>query len=61
MMSYQVYNCVNTTEIYEDRLYRCYGVFQEQGLVYTAVRRLDLPRKVTSPLPLLYLLRSPLL
>ena len=46
MMTYQVYNCLNTTEIYEDRLYRCYGVFQENGLVYTAVRRLDLPRKV---------------
>ena len=47
MMSYQVYNCLNTTEIYEDRLYRCYGVFTEQGLVYTAVRRIDLPRKVS--------------
>ena len=46
MMTYQVYNCLNTTEVYEDRLYRCYGVFQEAGLVYTAVRRLDLPRKV---------------
>ena len=46
MMTYQVYNCLNTTEVYEDRLYRCYGVFQESGLVYTAVRRLDLPRKV---------------
>ena len=48
LMSYQVYNCVNTTEVYEDRLYRCYGVFQENGLVYTPVRRLDLPNKVTS-------------
>ena len=50
LMSYQVYNCVNTTEIYEDRLYRCYGVFQENGLVYTPVRRLDLPNKVTHSL-----------
>ena len=54
LMSYQVYNCVNTTEVYEDRLYRCYGVFQENGLVYTPVRRLDLPNKV-KPTPLLEL------
>ena len=52
LMSYQVYNCVNTTEIYEDRLYRCYGVFQENGLVYTPVRRLDLPNKVNLLPPL---------
>ena len=46
LMRYQVYNCNNTMEVYEDRLYKCYGVFQEQGLTYTAVRRLDLPNKV---------------
>ena len=41
LMRYQVYSCANTSEVYEDRLYRCYGVFQELGLTYTAVRRLD--------------------
>ena len=46
LMRYQVYSCANTSEVYEDRLYRCYGVFQELGLTYTAVRRLDLPAKV---------------
>ena len=46
MMRYEVYNCNNITEVYEERLYRCYGVFQENGLTYTAVRRLDLPNKV---------------
>ena len=46
-MRYQVYSCANTSEVYEDRLYRCYGVFQELGLTYTAVRRLDLPTKVS--------------
>jgi len=45
MMRYEVYNCNNITEVYEERLYRCYGVFQENGLTYTAVRRLDLPNK----------------
>ena len=46
LMRYQVYNCLNVTEVYEDRVYRCYGVFQEAGLTYTPVRRLDLPNKV---------------
>ena len=56
LMSYRVYNCLNTSEIYEDRLYRCYGVFQENGLVYTPVRRLDLPNKVTPLLVLVVLI-----
>jgi hypothetical protein len=42
-MNYQVYNCENTTEVYEDRSYHCYGAFKENGLVYTVVKRLDLP------------------
>ena len=42
-MNYQVYNCENTTEVFEDRSYHCYGVFEENGLVYTVVKRLDLP------------------
>ena len=41
----QVYNCENRTEVYEDRSYRCYGVFSEAGLVYTVVQRLDLPHR----------------
>ena len=40
-----VYNCENRTEVYEDRSYRCYGVFSEAGLVYTVVQRLDLPHR----------------
>ena len=42
-MNYQVYNCENTTEVFEDRSYHCYGGFEEAGLVYTVVKRLDLP------------------
>jgi len=44
-MEYTVYNCDNVTEIYEDRLYQCYGQFQDGGLVYTFTQRLDLPVK----------------
>jgi hypothetical protein len=44
LMEYQVYNCENTTEVYEDRLYQCYGQFRDDdGLVYTYTRRLDIP------------------
>jgi len=42
-MRYMVYNCNNEQEIYEDRLYQCYGQFQEDGLVYTFTKRIDLP------------------
>ena len=41
----QVYNCENTTEVYEDRSYECFGNFSDSGLVYTVVRRLDLPHR----------------
>ena len=44
-MAYQVYNCENSTEVYEDRLYQCYGQFEEGNLVYTYTQRLDLPRQ----------------
>ena len=43
LMEYQVYNCENTTEVYEDRLYQCYGQFLDGGLTYTYTRRLDIP------------------
>ena len=43
LMEYQVYNCENTTEVYEDRLYQCYGQFPDGGLVYTLTKRLDIP------------------
>ena len=43
LMEYQVYNCENTTEVYEDRLYQCYGQFMDGGLVYTLTKRLDIP------------------
>jgi hypothetical protein len=43
LMEYQVYSCENTTEVYEDRLYQCYGQFQDGGLVYTLTKRLDIP------------------
>ena len=42
-MAYSVYNCANSTEVYEERVYQCYGQFQDGGLVYTFTRRLDLP------------------
>ena len=41
----KVYNCENTTEVYEDRSYECFGNFSDSGLVYTVVRRLDLPHR----------------
>ena len=44
-LSVQVYNCENTTEVYEDRSYECFGNFSDSGLVYTVVRRLDLPHR----------------
>ena len=46
-MEYQVYNCENTTEVYEDRLYQCYGQFEDtvDGLTYTLTQRLDLPHQ----------------
>ena len=46
-MEYQVYNCENSTEVYEDRLYQCYGQFKDDrdGLVYTLTQRLDLPHQ----------------
>lgn len=45
LMQYQVFNCENKTEVYEDRSYLCYGVFHEGSLTYTVVQRLDLPRR----------------
>ena len=45
ILSLQVYNCENTTEVYEDRSYECFGNFSDSGLVYTVVRRLDLPHR----------------
>ena len=44
-MQYQVYNCNNQMEVYEDRLYQCYGQFQDQQLVYTLTKRIDLPKQ----------------
>jgi len=43
LMEYQVYSCENITEVYEDRLYQCFGQFEDEGLTYTFTRRLDLP------------------
>jgi hypothetical protein len=42
-MEYQVYSCENTTEVYEDRLYQCFGQFEDEGLTYTFTRRMDMP------------------
>jgi len=43
LMQYQVFNCENKTEVYEDRRYLCYGIFKEGSLTYTVMNRLDLP------------------
>jgi len=43
LMEYQVYSCENVTEVYEDRLYQCFGQFEDEGLTYTFTRRLDIP------------------
>ena len=44
-MQYQVYNCNNKMEVYEDRLYQCYGEFHDQELAYTLTKRIDLPKQ----------------
>ncbi|XP_040579619.1 uncharacterized protein [Lepeophtheirus salmonis] len=43
IMFHTVFNCYNVTEIYEQREYRCFGQWEEDGLVYTYTERLDLP------------------
>eukprot|EP00096_Caligus_rogercresseyi_P013462 TRINITY_DN6108_c0_g1_i1.p1 TRINITY_DN6108_c0_g1~~TRINITY_DN6108_c0_g1_i1.p1 ORF type:complete len:316 (+),score=80.21 TRINITY_DN6108_c0_g1_i1:86-949(+) len=43
IMFHTVFNCYNATEIYEQREYRCFGQWEEDGLVYTYTERLDLP------------------
>jgi len=47
VMFYTVFNCNNTTEVYEEREYLCYGqwIEEETGLVYTYTERRDLPGK----------------
>ena len=44
-MHYQVYNCDNPGEVYEDRLYTCYGQFVSHGLVYTLTKREDMAQQ----------------
>lgn len=43
VMFYTVFNCQNQTEVYEEREYRCFGQWEEDGLVYTYTKRQDLP------------------
>ena len=43
VMFYTVFNCHNQTEVYEEREYRCFGQWQEDGLVYTYTERKDIP------------------
>merc|ERR1712130_982691 len=45
MMQYQVYNCDNQMEVYEDRLYQCYGQLKDNQLVYTLTKRMDLQKQ----------------
>ena len=45
MMKYQVYNCARPEEVYEDRLYSCYGQYSHGGQVYTLTKRHDLSEK----------------
>ena len=44
-MKYQVYNCAAPSEVYEDRVYECYGQYSHGGLVYTLTKRLDLQER----------------
>ena len=44
-MKYQVYNCAAPSEVYEDRLYECYGQYSQAGQVYTLTKRLDLQER----------------
>ena len=41
-MKYQVYSCAAPAEVYEDRLYECYGQYSQAGQVYTLTKRRDL-------------------
>jgi hypothetical protein len=43
IMFYTVFNCHNQSEVYEEREYRCFGQWEEAGLVYTYTRRRDVP------------------
>jgi hypothetical protein len=43
VMFYTVFNCHNKTEIFEEREYRCFGQWEEEGLVYTYTERRDVP------------------
>ena len=43
VMFYTVFNCHNHSEIYEEREYRCFGQWEENGLVYTYTERRDIP------------------
>ena len=43
VMFYTVFNCNNQSEVYEEREYRCFGQWQEDGLVYTYTERRDIP------------------
>ena len=44
-MKYQVYNCAVPSEVYEDRLYECYGQYSQAGQVYTLTKRRDLQER----------------
>ena len=41
-MKYQVYSCASPAEVYEERLYECYGQYSQAGQVYTLTKRRDL-------------------
>ena len=43
VMFYTVFNCHNNTEVFEEREYRCFGQWMEDGLVYTYTQRKDIP------------------
>ena len=43
VMFYTVFNCANQSEVYEEREYRCFGQWEEDGLVYTYTERKDVP------------------
>ena len=45
MMKYTVHRCDNMSEVVEERRYLCYGGWKEGQMVYTLLKRLDIPQK----------------
>merc|ERR1711944_350272 len=43
IMYYSVSSCSESSQIYDDREYQCFGQWEEDGLLYTFTKRRDIP------------------